>query len=110
MDLPATSTLEPTNRKRRPSSSCCTSEYIFDHHKAGRLDVNPDVQVQLLAEGVKQRGNAKNCVLTKRLRDAAAELRNPDLVIRRADKASIFVLLDKDDYLGNWYMRYFKTL
>ena len=65
------------------------------------IHVNPDVhQAQLLAEGTKQKGNTKSRILTPKLRKAAEELRNnSDLIIRRADKSSIFVLLNKADYL-----------
>ena len=76
-------------------------EQICDHNKAGRIQVNPDVQEQLLAEGTKQRGSDRSRIVTPRLREAARELRNnPDLIIRRADKSSVFVLLDRADYLS----------
>ena len=76
-------------------------EQICDHHKAGRIQVNPDVQEQLLAEGTKQRGSHKSHIVTPRLREAARELRdNPDLIIRRADKSSVFVLLNRADYFS----------
>ena len=75
-------------------------QQICDHHKAGRIVVKADIQEQLLAEGTKSRGNTKSRLITKRLRDAAQALRNnKDLIIRRADKSSIFVLLDRTDYL-----------
>ena len=76
-------------------------QQICDHHKAGRIDVNRDIQAQLLAEGTKQRGNTKSRVLTPRLHKAAGELRgNSNLIIRKADKSSVFVLLDRHDYLS----------
>ena len=71
-------------------------EQICEQHKAGKIHVNPDVQAQLLSESTKQRGNTRSRLVTPKLREAANELRNNhDLIIRRADKSSIFALLDR---------------
>ena len=76
-------------------------EQICEKHKAGKIRVNPDVQAQLLSESTKQRGSTKSRLVTPRLREAAKELRNnSDLIIRRADKSSVFVLLDRSDYIS----------
>ena len=76
-------------------------QQICDHSQAGRINVNPDVQEQLLAEGTKRRGSNKSRLITPRLREAAKELRNnKNLIIRRADKSSVFVLLNRSEYLS----------
>ena len=76
-------------------------EQICEQHNGGRIQVNPDVQAQLLSESTKQRGQTRSRLVTSRLREAAKELKNDhDLIIRRADKSSIFVLLDRTDYIG----------
>ena len=75
-------------------------QQICDHHKAGKINVNPDVQEQLLSEGTRRRGRNTSRLITPRLRAAAKELRqNTELIIRRADKSSVFVILDRADYL-----------
>ena len=90
-----------SNRQEKKAEVELLYQQICDHHKAGRIDVNPDIQAQLLAEGTKLRGDSKSRIVTQRLRKAAEELRNnPGLIIRRADKSSIFVLLDRVDYLS----------
>lgn len=44
-------------------------------------------------------GNNYSSILTPQLKNAAKELKNnPDIVIRRADKANTYVILDKADY------------
>ena len=76
-------------------------EQICGYHKDGKLQVNPDIQEQLLAEGTRTRGTTKSSIITPRLREAATRLReNQNIVIRRADKSSIFVILDHSDYLS----------
>ena len=68
-------------------------------HEKGQLLLNPELQPQLQAEASRRRIRPQHSVLTPDLRKAAQELRdNDDIVIRRADKSSIFVILDKEDY------------
>ena len=65
-----------------------------------KIDVNPDLQLQLQAESTKNRSRLSRPSLPLRLKQAAKQLReNDDIVIRRADKAKIFVILNKDDYI-----------
>ena len=74
-------------------------EQICDLYKAGKIEVNPNIQEQLQAETTKRRGNSKSSLITPSLCKAASELKNSkDIVVRRADKASVFVILDKSDY------------
>ena len=66
-----------------------------------RLHVNPDIQHELRAESIKNRGGLKAPSLAPRLRRAAQELRdNEDIIIRRADKSSVFVILNREDYFS----------
>ena len=65
----------------------------------GKIEVNPDIQEQLQAESTRSRGTRRSSLISPKLRQAARELReNENIVVRRADKASIFVILNKDDY------------
>ena len=76
-------------------------EQICEQHKAGNIHVNPDVQAQLLAERTKQRGSTRSRLITPRLHEAAKGLQNNyDLIIRRTDISSIFVLLDRTNYIS----------
>ena len=64
-----------------------------------KILVNPDLQDQLKAESTKSRSGRSGPSLEPRLQRAAKELRNNDnLVIRRADKSQVFVILNKKDY------------
>ena len=64
-----------------------------------KIEVNPDIQDQLRAESTKHRAGSGRSSLDPRLRRAAAELRNNDsIVIRKADKSQMFVILDSVDY------------
>ena len=73
---------------------------LCDLHKNGKINMNPDVKEQLQAESTKQRASGRGSLLTPELRRAAKELReNEDIVIRRADKSDIFVILNRSDYL-----------
>ena len=80
-------------------------QQICDLHTKGKIDVNTGVQELLQAEGTKRRGTSISSALDPRLRKAAKQLRdNNDIVIRRADKSSIFVILDRDEYFRKWMM------
>ena len=67
---------------------------------ANKITVNPDIQLQLQAESTRNRSHLKKPSLPARLRRAAKELKNnEDIIVRRADKAQIFVVMDRQDYL-----------
>ena len=64
-----------------------------------KIDVNPDIQDQLRAESTKHRAGRGRSSLDPRLKRAATELRNNDsIVVRKADKSQMFVILDSTDY------------
>lgn len=78
-------------------------EILYDSllklEEKGKLSINPDLQEQLQAESTKCRSNKGGQLLSKELREAAKELKNtPGLVIRRADKSSIYVLINEEEY------------
>ncbi|XP_076037506.1 uncharacterized protein LOC143022964 [Oratosquilla oratoria] len=67
--------------------------------KEGKIQLNPDVKEQLQAESIKHRSFGSGPLLTAELQ-AAMELReNKDIVIRRADKTNLFVILNRSDYI-----------
>ena len=64
-----------------------------------KVSVHPDLKGQLAGEGSKIRGDDRSKLLTRDLREAAKQLRDDErIVIRRADKTSCFVILNRDDY------------
>ena len=68
-----------------------------------KVKLHPNLRDLLRAEGLKNRSprNNNQSILTKQLREAANELKkNPDITIRRADKANTYVVLNKEDYLA----------
>ncbi|XP_076067688.1 uncharacterized protein LOC143040482 [Oratosquilla oratoria] len=69
--------------------------------KEGKIHINPDLQVQLQNESTKSRHHRNSShLLPPRLREAAKQLReNENIIVRKADKSSCFVILDKDIYL-----------
>ena len=67
----------------------------------GKIDVNPDIKEQLMAESTKDRSRPVRRSLSPRLLRAAKELRDdPVIQIRKADKSNSYVLLDKSEYLS----------
>ena len=64
-----------------------------------KILLNPEIQDQLRAESTKHRAGSGRSSLDPRLRQAARELRNNDsIIIRRADKSQMFVILNATDY------------
>lgn len=66
-----------------------------------RVTTSPDLQAEIIREAKITRGHQRSSLLTPEFRTVAQELKSNDrTVIRRADKSSIFVILDKDVYLN----------
>ncbi|XP_076046144.1 uncharacterized protein LOC143028224 [Oratosquilla oratoria] len=75
-------------------------ESILKLAKDGILDVSQRLQPELVAEAGKQRGTFTSSVLQRRHFEAAQRLRNnQEVTIKRADKASILVLILTSEYL-----------
>ena len=69
----------------------------FRLQKKNFVTVNPSLRDQLRSENTKRRnfGRQQKPILTKELRNAAKELKNdPDIVIRKADKSNMYVILN----------------
>ena len=68
-------------------------------HKQGTIHMNPNLKDLLHAEATKQRDFIKKLPLSKDLIQAVKSLKNhSDILVRRADKYNIFVVLNKTDY------------
>lgn len=73
---------------------------ILKLQKEKKVEVSPNLKDRLIGEGAKIRNRCRSKLLSRALFKAAKELRDDDrIVIRRADKSSIYVILDKQDYL-----------
>ena len=65
-----------------------------------KILVNQELADQLRAEGTKHRNVKHYNLLTPSLRNAAKNLKsNNNIVIKKADKSAIYVILDKDEYI-----------
>ena len=78
-------------------------QQIAKLEKDNKVQVKPELQPQLLAEATKHRAvkrrKQENRLLTPRLKAAAKNLKQDEsIVIRKADKTSIYVILDANDY------------
>ena len=89
------------NRSIKLSELEVTYQAITDLEKRGFVEVNPDLRPQLLAEATKRRDFGKCEVLTPALKEAAKTLREDDTItVRKADKSSSYVVIDKSEYLN----------
>ena len=91
--------------KPRPYQKRLDIEVLLDDlqqlEKKGTITTTgPILQAELTAEAAKKRGNHNSKILRPELKEAAQQLRdNKDITIRRADKASTYVILPTEDYL-----------
>jgi len=77
----------------------CLLEDIQKHEAAGRVITSNNIQASFIAEAAKTRGSYQSRVLHKRHKEAAKQLRENDIIIRRADKTAALVIIPKAEYL-----------
>ena len=91
--------------KPRPHEKRLEIEVLLDdiqqlEKKKTITTTGPALQAELLAEAGKRRGHHKSSILRPELKEAAKQLRNnKDITVRRADKASAYVILPTEEYL-----------
>ena len=69
--------------------------------KDQKIVTNPRLKELMSAEATKHRNVKHKSIITPELKTAAKNLKsNDDLIIRKADKTSIYVLLNKNDYIS----------
>ena len=74
---------------------------MLNLHSKGEITINQTLTERLRAEGTKHRNLPNKQYISPRLLDAAKSLRsNPNIVIRKADKSSNYVILNKTDYIN----------
>ena len=89
----------PVDKYKRKVELEILYENILELQTQKVVEITPELQDQLRAEGSRHQCNSNSNLLTPELRSAARNLReNPDIVIRRADKSSTFVILNREDY------------
>ena len=73
---------------------------LIDLEREKKITVNPRIVDLLSAESTKHRNTYYRSSVTPQLKAAAKTLKdNTNVVIRKADKSSVYVLLNKQDYL-----------
>ena len=81
---------------------------LMELEKANVIEINSRIIDQLAAESQKHRNTQYKCSIPFHLREAAKNLKlNDDVIIRRADKSSIYVLMDKREYSLDFGIRKF---
>ncbi|XP_076069256.1 uncharacterized protein LOC143041315 [Oratosquilla oratoria] len=91
--------------KPRPWDKRLETEILLDNihqlAKDGKVTTEEGLQAELLREAGKSRGNYRSKIIDKRHIEAAKSLReDPDITLRRADKAAHYVLIPTEDYLN----------
>ena len=82
----------------------CDLEILYQNLLAletkNAITIKPEIVEQLKCESTKHRNTKHNSILTKPLLNAAKALKNNDnIVIRKADKSSTYVILNTEDYI-----------
>ena len=72
---------------------------LLNLEKNNVVEINPNLKDQLRGESTKCRGKTQSNILTPKLRAAAQNLRNDEtIVIRKADKSNMYVIMNRDEY------------
>ena len=76
---------------------------LIEMENKGKVIVKRELSDSLRNEGNKNRANNNNTkLLTKKHKEACKNLRsNLDIIIRKADKSQLFVILNREDYCNN---------
>ena len=73
---------------------------LLDLEREHKISMNPRIAEQLTAESTKHRNPHYKSSVTPKLRNAAKGLKNNEnIVVRKADKCSSYVILNKEEYL-----------
>ena len=73
---------------------------VLKLQKENKVEVHPSLRDRLVGESAKVRDRCKSKLLTRALFKAAKGLREDDrIAMRRADKSSAYVIMDKEHYL-----------
>ena len=74
-------------------------DQIISLEKNQSISTSNTLQAELITESSKVRGNYNSLIINKTHLDAAKELKNnKSIVIRKADKSNIYVIINSEDY------------
>ena len=74
---------------------------LLNLEKENKITINPNIADQLRSEGTKHRNKIGKSIISPSLSKAACELKhNENIVIKRADKSALYVIMDKDEYIN----------
>ena len=73
---------------------------ILSLQRENKIIINPNLKNELRGESTRRRCFEKSSVHSDEMKQAAKELRsNPNIVIKKADKSNVFVIMDgKEEY------------
>ena len=73
---------------------------MLDLESRNTITVSPKLADQLRCESTKHRYKKRDPLLSPSLKTAANNLKNNEhIIIRKADKSNMYVILNKDEYL-----------
>ena len=90
-------------KRPKPGAKRMETEVLIDKllqlQEENVVTLSPTVVDELVGESGRQRGSFRSNILTKDLKEAAEQLRNnKDIIVRRGDKAAIYVIMDTEEY------------
>ena len=91
--------------KRKPIDKKAELELLYQDilqlEKDDKVRITGDLKGELIGEGNKLRGKSTSKLITKELKEAARQLKEDErIIIRRADKSPIFIILDREEYVS----------
>ncbi|KAK4322783.1 hypothetical protein Pmani_006451 [Petrolisthes manimaculis] len=79
----------------------CLIDQLLNLRKEKEVAISPTICEELVGEAGRVRGTFQSHLLTRELKQAAKELRqHEDIIIRKGDKSSVYVIMDKDTYFN----------
>ena len=79
----------------------CLIDQLLNLQKENKVTLSPTIREELVGEAGRNRGKYGTQIVVKKLKQAAQELRqNENIIIRRGDKSSVYVIMDKEDYFN----------
>ncbi|KAK4322769.1 hypothetical protein Pmani_006437 [Petrolisthes manimaculis] len=79
----------------------CLIDQLLNLRKEKKVAISPTICEELVGEAGPVRGTFQSHLLTRELKQAAKELRqHEDIIIRKGDKSSVYVIMDKDTYFN----------
>ena len=79
----------------------CLIDKLLTLKNENKVTLSSTIREELIGEAGRSRGHFKSQILNQELKTAARELRErEDIIIRKGDKAAVYVIMDKESYLS----------